>query len=153
MAVAYRSYSPATDPNIVATIFRSPPPVETYRITSEELHLAALRNIRILLSPVETVRLDVTSRVEAHSLLIPDGYVGGKAIMVRTQEDEDGSFLVTSHVLTMHGYGDSSESAFEDFRVSLKNHFLSLVRDKDILGVLPRRELEELSKIFVREDL
>ena len=73
--------------------------------------------------------------------------------MVRTQEDEDGNFLVTSDVLTMHGYGESSESAFEDFRVSLKKHFLSLVRDKDILGVLPRRELEELSKIFVRDGL
>ena len=93
-----------------------------------------------------------TSQDGRLSLLAPDGYVVQCEILIRLQEDEDGTYLVTSSTSTMYGHGETSDGAFEDFRKSLRDYFLSLVRDKDILGIPLKRELEELSQVFVEED-
>ena len=75
-----------------------------------------------------------TSEVGEHSLLVPEGYICGANIIVRIQEDDNGTFLATSEGVTMYGLGESVASAFEDFRTSLRNHFLSLVRDETCSG-------------------
>lgn len=100
--------------------------------------------------------LDVTCETSQNgrhlSLLAPEGYKVQRDILIRLQEDEDGTHIVTSTISIMYGHGQTPEDAFEDFRTSLASYFLSLVRDKDILSVLPQRELKKLSKVFVEDD-
>ena len=92
-----------------------------------------------------------TSQYGRLSLLAPEGYKVQCAILVRLQKDEDGTYLVTSSTSTMYGHGKTADDAFEDFRSSLKNYFVRLVRNKDALGIPLKRELEELSRVFVDE--
>ena len=95
--------------------------------------------------------LDMRVHTSQHSnlaLLAPDGYSVQGEIPIRLQEEEDGTYLVTTDLLPMYGHSDNPNDAFNDFRESLRDYFLSLLRDEAILGVLPQRDLGTLRSIF-----
>ena len=93
---------------------------------------------------------DITERPRAEYFLSFENILFGRVYMlVNVEQTDDGNWLATSLEIDSYGVGDTKTDALVNFKSELRDYYIELKEDEDVLGPHLMTELKKLRKYFL----